>query len=135
MGIDYGRVRIGLAMSDLTQTIASPITVINAEKTFPLTIQKILSHINMKECDLFVMGLPLLMNGKESEMSEEVRKFGALLEQETGKKVIFWDERLTSKEAERAMIAGNLKRKSRKENSDTVSAILILQSYLNCQKF
>lgn len=135
IGIDFGEARIGLSISDNSRFMAFPLICIAAGKTQQETAKTLIAKVENEPYTEFVIGLPLLMNGKDSDMSKKVRSFAELLEQATGKRVHFWDERLTSKEVEKLMIEGNLKRKQRSKMLDTLSATLILQNYLDAQKF
>jgi len=128
--IDYGRARIGLAHSDKSQIIASPAATVKAGKTLTLSVDAVLKEVKLDECDCFVIGLPLHMSGKESEMSQEVRKFAAILEERSGKKVHFFDERMSSMEIDRTMRENSINRRNRAKVKDTLSATLILQSFL-----
>jgi putative Holliday junction resolvase len=71
------------------------------------------------------------MNGKDSDITKEVRAFAALLEAKLAKPIVLWDERLTSKQAEKLLSEGAVKRKDRTKKVDTMAALLILQSYLD----
>ncbi|MCB1107720.1 MAG: Holliday junction resolvase RuvX [Chlamydiia bacterium] len=129
LGIDFGTKRIGLARSDPMKMIASPLKTIIAGKTLEETADLI-----TKECDeieTIVLGLPLLLSGKDSDTTTAVRKLAALLEEKSGLPLILWDERLTSKQVEKLLIEGSVKRVSRTHHVDTMSATLILQNYLD----
>lgn len=131
-GFDYGRARIGISMTDERKIIASPLTTLKVPKTIPLLlkdIEKALSSYGPFE--LFILGLPLLLNGKEGEMAEEVRKFGNLLSEHFSVPCMFWDERLSSSQADRMMREASLKRKERSQKVDSVCSTLILQNYLD----
>jgi putative Holliday junction resolvase len=81
-----------------------------------------------------VVGLPLLMSGEEGSRARDAREFAESLGRRLpGVAVELWDERLTTVQAERAMIAGNVRRKRRKQKIDTLAATLILQSYLDAR--
>lgn len=134
LGIDYGKVRIGLAISSDTKTMAFPFKTIIAEKDTEKTIAHLLKELGSENISSFVIGLPLLMNGTDSDMTREVRAFAKALEEATGKTVDLWDERLTSKEIEKLLIESDMKRKKRSKILDTLSATLILQSYLDRKK-
>lgn len=129
--IDYGRARIGLAHSDKQQIIASPAATIKAGKTLEASVEAVLSEVKLNECDCFVIGLPLHMSGKESEISQEVRAFALLLEEKTGKQVHFIDERMSSLEVDRTLRENALRRKKRAKVIDTLSATVLLQAYLD----
>ena len=81
--------------------------------------------------DAIVVGLPLDMRGKDSPMTEEVRKFADYLKAALQLPIVLWDERLTSAQAERQLQDAGLKRKERAQFNDTLAAALILQSYLD----
>jgi putative Holliday junction resolvase len=129
LGIDYGRVRIGVSVSDETRMIARPLCCLEYKKDFIEKLQKELKPL--LPIDAVVIGLPLDMRGKDSPMTEEVRKFADYLKTALQLPVVLWDERLTSAQAERQLRDAGLKRKERAEFNDTLAAALILQSYLD----
>jgi putative Holliday junction resolvase len=129
LGIDFGMKRIGLARSDPMKMIASPFKTIQAGKNLGETVDLVIKEL--EEIELIVLGLPLLLSGKDSDTTRQVREFGALLEEKSGLPLILWDERLTSKQVEKLMIEGNVSRKKRAAHVDTMSATLILQNYLS----
>ncbi|MCI0382550.1 MAG: Holliday junction resolvase RuvX [Chlamydiae bacterium] len=133
-GIDFGLARIGIALSDEKKILASPFALIQTEANLQKTAQKIykalIPHFPL---DAIVIGLPLLLNGKDSPLSLKVREFAKILEDLCKTKVVLWDERLTSAEADRVMKEAKLKRKKRAKEIDLIAAILILQSYLNAK--
>ena len=130
LSIDYGKKRIGLALSDPMKIIASPLKTIQADKNDEKTLALLLQEINEHNPETILIGLPLHLSNEESETSLLVRKLKAALEEKISIPIILWDERLTSKQVERAMIEGDVKRKKRTEHVDILSATLILQSYL-----
>lgn len=134
-GIDYGRARIGVARSDPMHTLASPHTTIKAGKNHKESIERLLKEIDIETCDKFIVGLPTHLSGKESEMSQEVRAFCKELETMTGKPIQFWDERMSSLEADRTMRDNNINRKKRAQVIDTLTATILLQSYLDSAFF
>ncbi len=123
--IDYGLKRIGIAISDERKKIALPLTTVEGGKK---AIQNIAAAVREKNVERFVMGLPLLMNGKKGEMAEAVEKFAKAMEETLKIPVVLLDERLSSRQAEREI---PLNRKARSETIDQVAATLILQSYLD----
>ena len=131
LGLDYGRVRIGVALSDETRFLASPLCCLENKKDFP---DKLKRELKNSRIDAIVVGLPLLMNGKESPMTAEVRTFSEYLGKVMELPIILWDERLTSAQAERSLQDLGMNRKKRAEASDTMAASLILQSYLDCKR-
>lgn len=129
LGIDFGMKRIGLARSDPMKIIASPLKTVMAGKNLEATADLILQELDGIET--IVLGLPLLLSGKDSDTTTTVRKFAAILEKKSALPLILWDERLTSKQVEKLMIEGNVSRKKRSSHVDTMSATLILQNYLD----
>ncbi|MBO4823419.1 MAG: Holliday junction resolvase RuvX [Clostridia bacterium] len=125
LGIDYGRRRIGLALSDPTLLIASPLVIIE-NRGLKKTLLQIMNIIEKNDVGQIVVGLPLHTNGDESEMSREARQFGAAFTT-LGFPVAFVDERYTSFEAE-SIIGNNRQSKSL---VDKVAASIILQMYLD----
>ena len=129
LGIDYGRVRIGVSVSDETRMIARPLCCLEYKKDFIEKLQKELKPL--LPIDEIVIGLPLDMRGKDSPMTEEVRKFADYLHKALQLPIVLWDERLTSAQAERQLRDAGMNRKKRAEFNDTLAASLILQSYLD----
>lgn len=132
MGLDYGRRRIGVAVSDPTRTIASPRGVVpNADPPTrpPEALVDLLAKLEPAEV---VVGIPLRMDGSEGEMAREARAFGRGVAERTGIPVVEWDERLTTAAAEREILRTAPKRRRREEKglADTVAASLLLRSYL-----
>ncbi len=133
-GIDFGDVRIGLALSDPGRIIASPIKVINTKATLKETASLILQELIPHEpVEIIVLGLPLHLNGSESPGSKKVRELASLLEELSDKNVVLWDERLTTAQVERTLKEANLTRKKRAKHLDTMAAAAILQNYLDRQ--
>lgn len=130
MAIDFGGVRIGIAFSDPSRTIASPYKTykrINLEKD----VETLINLSKEKEVSLIVLGLPFNMDGSEGEMARKTRDFGDILGNASNIKIEYIDERLTSLEAEEMMIDAGLRREERKKIIDKLAASLILESYLN----
>lgn len=137
LGIDYGLSRIGLALSDENQIIAMPLLVLQASKKSEQTVVSLLTMIadisNKYQCNIveIIIGLPLMMSGKTGFLADEVKHFVQILSQSCSIPVKTWDERLSTVQAERSLREGNLSRKKRTKFVDTVSACIILQSYLD----
>ena len=125
LGIDYGRRRIGLALSDPTLLIATPLIIIE-NRGIKKTVLQILDIIKKNDVKQIVVGLPLHANGDESEMSREARQFGEVFVA-LGYPVEYVDERYTSFEAE-SLIGNN---RQSKNLIDKVAASIILQIYLD----
>ena len=128
LGIDHGTKRIGLAVSDPSGQIASPLDVIPAE---PLSqvYEAIKKRVEEYGVEGIVVGWPLNMDDSEGPQGRLVRLFAAELAAETGMDVRLWDERLTSSHAD-GKIAGLYTRKQKKERQDAVAAATILQDFL-----
>jgi putative Holliday junction resolvase len=132
VGIDFGKVRIGLAISDEMRIIAQPLETIKATKDPKATVKLIAHALSCyKNIDAVVIGMPLLLSGKEGEMSQLVRSFAEILKQMLALPILFWDERLTSSGVEKMLLDFDVSRKKRAELSDALSAIFILQNYLD----
>jgi putative Holliday junction resolvase len=132
VGIDFGKVRIGLAISDERKIIAQSLETIKAGKTHAETAATIVhALLPYKNIEAIVIGMPLLMNGKESEMSGAVRLFAEVLKTQLPYPIHFWDERLTSAGVEKMLIDMDVSRKKRAQLSDALSAVSILQNYLD----
>lgn len=133
MGIDYGEVRIGIAFSDLLQIICSPFETYK-RTTEEQDIKHIVDLVNKQEVETIVFGLPLNMDGTEGERAQKTRDFASKVAQFVDAKIEFYDERLSSVEAEELLISANVKRQERKNLIDKVAAQIILESYLNSNK-
>lgn len=137
LGVDYGLTRIGLALSDERQLIAMPLRVLLADKRTEQTVAHLLVVIDelcnqyQSEIAEIVIGLPLMMSGRAGFLADEVKHFVQLLSQSCLIPIKTWDERLSTVQAERSLREGNLSRKKRSKLIDTVSAVIILQSYLD----
>jgi len=130
LGIDYGRARIGLAVSDPDRKIAFPLTTYqrqNAERDRDY----LRSVIEEEAIAGIVVGLPLNADGSEGPSAAEARRFGAWVAEATGLPVVFSDERFTTVEAESALWSAGLTHRRRKERRDRVAAQILLQTYLD----
>ena len=127
--LDIGDVRIGVAVSDPTGTIASPVEVIQRVGWGPDT-KKILAVCQRYDTNRILSGLPLNMDGSEGFQAGKVRAFCAQLEK-AGLSVIYQDERLSTVSAEEALIEGGVSRSDRKQVVDKVAASVILQQWLD----
>ena len=131
--LDIGDVRIGVAVSDPTGTIATPVEVIRRVGWGPDT-KKIREICDRYQTNRILSGLPLNMDGSEGFQSRKVRDFCAQLEK-AGLQVVFQDERLSTVSAEEALIEGNVSRSGRKQVVDKVAASVILQQWLDARKY
>jgi putative Holliday junction resolvase len=136
IALDYGERRIGVAVSDPTRTIASPLTTLQRRAGKRPPWPEIAKIVQEQEVDEAVVGLPLDLAGDESEWTAEVRAFGAELARRTGLPVHWVDERMTSVRAEAAVRGMGLKRSAReqKERVDAAAAALILDAFLTLRR-
>lgn len=126
---------MGLAVSDLSCTIATPYKILYRREISAdmAELRKIMAE---KEIGAVVMGLPLQMNGEEGEIAAEVRKFAAILEENFKFPVLLWDERLSSSAMENFLIKeADLSRKKRAKVLDASAAAYILQGALDALKY
>lgn len=130
LGIDYGDVRTGIAVSDTLGMMANGVGTFRAMNDEKL-LEIILEKAKYYDVSSFVMGHPINMNGTLGVRSEKVRAFAALLEGVSGLPVILVDERMTTMEAHRYLNISDTRGKKRKQAVDTLSAEIILQTYLD----
>jgi putative Holliday junction resolvase len=132
LALDYGERRIGVAVSDPSRTIASPLATLQRRAGKRPPWAEITRLVGEQEVDEAVVGLPLDLSGEETDWTREVRAFGADLERRTGLAVHWIDERLTSVAAERAVRGMGLKKGQREQKGrvDAAAAALILSLYL-----
>lgn len=128
-GIDYGTKRIGVAVSDRRQSLASPVenyqrNGVEAESRW------FRQFAQREELVGFVVGLPVHLDGGESAKSREARAFAQWLHELTQLPVVFCDERYTSKQAEQMLIEVDMPRKKRKQRLDKLAAQIMLQGFL-----
>ena len=128
VALDVGDVRIGVAVSDPTRTIAQPLETYRRVGFGP-DGRYLKSLCDRYETDEVLLGLPLNMDGSAGPQADKTKAFGNVLA-EAGLRVFYWDERLTSVTAERALLEGNLRREERKANVDKVAAAVILEQWL-----
>ena len=133
MGIDYGRRRIGIAVTDQTGSIVRGLTTLDRKKK-PDPIPPLLSIIKQEKPDLLVLGLPLDIDDAETIMSKEVRSFAKELEEQSGLPVRFADESLSSRRATELMRFRKKKERRDKTAVDRLAACLILETYREGQK-
>ncbi len=128
-GIDYGTVRIGIAISDPARTMASPHE--NYTRSGPDPDARHFLRLAAEEgVSLFVVGLPVHLDGRESAKSAEARRFGQWLAEVTGVAVEFFDERFTTSEADELLLEAGLTSKRRRRRRDMLAAQIMLSAYL-----
>ncbi len=128
-GIDFGTVRIGVAISDPMRTIASPLDNYNRrdERGDAAYFRRLAEEEAIAR---FVVGLPVHLDGRESQKSIQAREFGTWLEQTTGVPVDYFDERFTTNQAQQYLIGARLSKKKRKARLDKLAAQIMLAAYL-----
>jgi len=131
LGVDLGSRRIGLAVSDPTGTIASPHSVITCSGDPAADRRRVAEVAAEVEAQLVVVGMPLSLSGRDGPASRAAREEATALGAATGLPVETADERLTTVTAERALVAGGVRRAARKERVDKVAAAVMLQSWLD----
>ena len=129
LAVDYGERRTGVAVTDELGITAQGLDTIEIDDEGEI-LDRVAKLAEETNAGRIVIGLPLNMDGTESEKSQKVRRFGAELEKITDRRVIFWDERMTSMQAKRVMRELDLKTHKNKPVIDKISATLILQEYL-----
>ena len=129
LAVDVGSVRVGIALSDPTATIAQPLTVIDCRRED--VFARIHSLVAEHDVQHIVVGRPVTMAGVAGLAVQAVDAFVAQLRLHIQVPITFWDERLSTKAAERAMIEGNVRRDRRRGSIDKVAAALILQGFLD----
>ncbi len=131
LGIDYGRRRIGLALSDEEGILATPLPTYVRGRSEEWDLDAMTTLIRRHDVAAVVVGWPLNMNGSRGGMALEAEKFADRIRREAGLPVELFDERLTSSEAERVLLDADLPRRRRKHLRDSLSAVLILQGHLD----
>lgn len=133
LGIDMGEKRIGVAVSDETQTLAEPLTTIIFHGREPLKreIEKIIALYGVEK---IVVGLPVTMKGEIGPSAKKILAQVDWLKQAVDRPWVMWDERLSTAEAERILLMADLSRSRRKQVRDRVAAQRILQNYLDHHK-
>ena len=130
VGLDLGEKTIGVAVSDLTLSVASPLLTIRRTK-FTLDAGELLGVVAARALGGLVLGLPRNMDGSEGPRCQSTRAFARNLSRLTDLPITFWDERLSTVAAERALLEADTSRKRRKEVIDHVAAGYILQGLLD----
>ena len=128
-GIDFGTVRIGIAISDADRVLASPYETY-IRKSLDKDAQYFKQLVSEERITRFLLGLPLHLSGDLSEKAKEVLQFGRWLNATTGIEVDYMDERYTSVEAEHLLREAGLTDKKRKERRDKLAAQILLAAYL-----
>lgn len=133
MGLDYGSVTVGVAISDSMQLTAQPVEVIQrkSENKLRRTLARIEELVEECEVGLIVLGLPKNMNNTAGERVVATEAFRDKLAARTGLEIVMWDERLSTVSAMSVLKEGGVRREDRKQYVDKLAASLILQGYLD----
>jgi putative holliday junction resolvase len=136
LGVDLGAVRIGLALSDPDGIVATPLETLTVDDPDDLeAIVADLSRVSEEnDVGLVVVGLPKTLSGREGRSAQRARRLAERLAERADVRVDFWDERFTSAEADRAMIAAGARRRTRRGATDRVAATLLLQAFLDARR-
>ena len=129
-GLDFGEKTIGIAVSDLRRMVATPTETLRRVK-FTEDAARLLEIVKTREIHGLILGLPLNMDGSEGPRVQSTRAFARNLTRLTDLPIFFWDERLSTVAAERALLEADTSRKRRKEVIDAVAAGYILQGALD----
>lgn len=133
MGLDFGSKTLGVAVSDPLGLTAQPVEIIRrkSENKLRQTLARLEELVHEYQVTQFVLGFPKNMNNTLGERASKSLEFQEMLKRRTGLPVIMWDERLTTVEANRAMMEGRVRREDRGRYVDAIAAALILQGYLD----
>lgn len=133
VGLDYGSVTVGVAVSDALLITAQPVEVIKRKSETKLrqTLARLEEIIAEYEVDKIVLGYPKNMNNTLGERVERTEEFKEKLQKRTGLEVVLWDERLTTVSAMEVLKEGGVRRENRKAYVDKIAAVFILQGYLD----
>jgi putative Holliday junction resolvase len=130
LGIDFGRVRIGLAISDELRLLAHPLATISSDKS---AVPRIVQMVGERQVDKVIVGVPRHMSGEVGDSANEALEFAARLREKLSCPVETWDERLTTVAAERTLRDAGKKTRKTRHVIDQVAAQMILQGYLDRQ--
>ena len=128
-GIDFGTVRVGVAITDPDQRLASPLENYT-RRGKAADSQWLRDLVKQERLAGFVVGLPVHLSGDESAKSREARQFGQWIKELTGLPVAYFDERFTSAQAESLLLGAELTKKRRKPRLDMLAAQILLAAYL-----
>ena len=132
LGLDMGQRRIGVALSDYTCTLAEGVEVIDRQKNdWRVMLDRL---IELHSVVAIVIGIPYNMDGSTGAQAKYCQDIAAELADRYKFQVHLWDERLSSKAAERLLVLGDMRRKKRKQTSDQAAAAWILQGFLDAKR-
>jgi putative Holliday junction resolvase len=131
LGVDFGDRHIGLALSDPLGVIAQPVGTYVLKDRKADNAAFFQEVVRTKEVGLIVLGLPLRLDGSSGSRAEKTRAFARWVGAVTGREVVFWDERLTTRQATEIMREQRVKKENRRSVVNQISAVIILQAYLD----
>jgi putative Holliday junction resolvase len=131
MAIDVGEKRIGLALSDPSQSLAHPLATITRRQGKRFPMKQLKAYLDEHQPVGIVLGLPLNADGQNTEWTKTVRSTGSLVEEKSGLPIVLWDERMTTARALSAIRDLGGGTKGRKEEIDQLAATVMLQSYID----
>jgi putative Holliday junction resolvase len=132
-GVDFGTVRIGIAVTDADRILASPLETYQ-RRDATADAEYFRRVVREEQIVGFVIGLPVHGSGQESQKSIEARQFGRWLQEVTGLPIRFYDERYTSVLAERSLLDAGMRQRGRKKRLDKVAAQIMLSAYLDSSR-
>ena len=130
MALDVGEKTIGVAMSDELGIVASPFDTIQRSASEKAALRQVAKLVEDYGVSVVVVGIPIMLNGEEAIQAEKVRTFAEKLARRIRVPVEPWDERLTTVEADRALMESGKRREERKKSVDKLAAAIILRSYM-----
>ena len=134
LAVDWGTVRLGVALSDPTRLIAQPLATLKRRAGHRIPIADILDLIARHEVTLLVVGLPLAPDGGEGSAAAEARALGEALARRSGLLVEYWDERLSTAAALRSARTAGVRDRDSRERIDQMAAVAILQHFLDARR-
>ncbi|MCL1990694.1 MAG: Holliday junction resolvase RuvX [Defluviitaleaceae bacterium] len=135
LGLDLGDKTLGIAMSDSLGMVAHGIETFTFKTAhYKHALEYLVNFLKKEDISTIVLGMPKNMDNTIGERAHISQRFAKKVEIMTGRNVVLWDERLTTTEANRVLIAGGVRRENRKDHLDQLAATLILQSYLDRQQ-
>lgn len=132
LGLDLGERRIGVAISDEMGLIASPLTMVPRQGPVSKDVRALIDRYGIVRV---VVGLPVGLSGREGPQAAVIRSYAEHLREELSVPMDYWDERLTTSIAQQHLIAGGVRRDKRKQQVDAMAAAVMLQGYLDRQRF
>lgn len=134
LGVDLGDVRVGLAMTDPDQRVATPLETRPAVEGDGGQAEDLAQVVDERGAVAVVVGYPRTLRGREGAAATRARRVATQLAERTGTPVVLWDERFTTVEAERVMLEQDASRRNRRANIDRVAATLLLQTVVDARR-